>query len=169
MTLCIRPLDPTRDDEVELVATRMRATLVEVVDSVEGQTMYTMKWLRQRVRWHLDPEACEGEVFVAEGDGGAIVGHTIVRVETAEGGGRFGLFSTFYVAPEARHQGLGSALLARGEAWMRERGLIEAATFTAVTNAPLIALCEGHGYALAPAHPEMVRLSRALPSDGQRA
>jgi hypothetical protein len=86
MTLCIRPLDPTRDDEVELVATRMRATLVEVVDSVEGQTMYTMKWLRQRVRWHLDPEACEGEVFVAEGDGGAIVGHTIVRVETAEGG-----------------------------------------------------------------------------------
>ena len=63
----IRPLDPTRADEVDLVATRMRATLVEVVDPVEGHTLYTMDWLRQRVRWHLDPGACDGQVFVAEG------------------------------------------------------------------------------------------------------
>jgi GNAT superfamily N-acetyltransferase len=162
MTHRIRPLDPTRADEIEWVATRMRATLVEVVDPVEGQTMYTMDWLRQRVLWHLDPAACEGQVFVAEGDDGHISGHTIVRVKADDDGHRFGLFSTFYVTRGARHQGLGSALLERGEAWMRGRGLTEAATFTAVTNTPLIALCEGHGYALAPAPAEMVRLSKAL-------
>ncbi len=162
MTHHVRPLDPTRADEVEWVAARMRATLVEVVDPVEGQTLYTMDWLRQRVLWHLDPEACDGQVFVAEEDDGQIVGHTIVRREVTEDGRTFGLFSTFYVAPENRHQGLGSALLARGEAWMTERGLTEAATFTAATNHPLIALCQGHGYTLTPAPPEMVRLSTKL-------
>jgi len=158
----IRPIDPGDDDEVALVAARMRATLVEVVHPEEGRTMYTMDWLRGRVRWHLDPASCEGQVFLAEDAEGAIVGHTIVRVEAREDGPPFGLFSTFYVAPEARHQGLASALLRRGEAWMRTRGLVEAATFTAETNTPLIALCERHGYSPAPAPPEMVRLSRAL-------
>ncbi len=158
----IRPLDPTEDAEIELVATRMRATLVEVVDPDNGAAMYTMDWLRDRVRWHLNPDKCTGQVFLAARDDGHISGHTIVRAETTDDGRPFGLFSTFYVAPEARHQGLGGALLARGEAWMVTRGLVEAATFTAVTNRPLIALCEGRGYTLTPAPPEMVRLSRAL-------
>ncbi len=116
----IRPLDPGNAQEVELVATRMRATLVEVVHPEEGRTMYTMEWLRQRVLWHLDPEACQGQVFLGEGEDGDIVGHTIVRIETSEEGRPFGLFSTFYVCPDTRHQGLGSALLRRGEAWMRD-------------------------------------------------
>lgn len=158
----IRPINPKRSDEIALVATRMRATLVEVVHPEKGQTMYTMAWLQDRVRWHLDPTQCDGEVFVAEGQDGEIIGHTIVRVGRHEDGQRFGLFSTFYVAPDARHQGLGGALLDRGEAWMRQRALPEAATFTADTNAPLIALCEGRGYLAQPAPSDMVRLSRAL-------
>lgn len=162
----IREINSKSDAEVDLVATRMRATLGEVVDPEAGPEMFTMDWLRARVRWHLDGDECEGQVFLAEGADGEVLGHTIVRIEVDEAGRPFGLFSTFYVAPRARRAGIGSALLARGEAWMRARGLGEASTLTAETNAKLIALCQGRGYTLGPGPPEMVRLSRALEDGG---
>jgi len=156
----VRPIDPGADAEIAIVARRMRATLVEVLGAERGGAMYDMDWLRQRVRWHLDPASCTGQVFVAEDAAGRIVGHTIVRVEAADGA-PFGLFSTTYVAPEARRASVATRLLERGEAWMRERGLGAAETWTDPGNAKLIRLFEGRGYALTPAG-EMVRLSRPL-------
>ncbi len=165
--LRIRPLDPARDDEVALVAERMRLTLIEVEGEAVGGTMYTPEWLRDRVRFHLDPARCTGAVLLAEGAGGAIDGHTIVRVEhAADDGRRVGLFSTTYVTPAARRGGLASALLAAGERWMVDHGLSEAWTWTSATNTPLIRLYARHGYAEAErgAHPAtgtpMVRLAR---------
>src|SRR5205823_1480125 len=105
-------------------------------------SMYTIEWLRDRVRFHLDPAQSVGEVFVAEDRARTIVGHTIVRVEHEEGGRCIGLFSTTYVDPAHRRARVASLLLERGEAWMRERGLRAAATYTDESNARLIHLFE---------------------------
>ena len=77
--MIIRPIDPQSAREIELVASRMRATLMEVLDPARGEAMYTIEWLDDRVRQHLDGRHV-GAVFVAEDDG-EIVGHTIVRIE----------------------------------------------------------------------------------------
>jgi hypothetical protein len=57
-----RPIDPDSDAEVDLVAARMRETLVEVLGRERGEVMYTMEWLRARVRRHMHPSRA---VFVA--------------------------------------------------------------------------------------------------------
>jgi GNAT superfamily N-acetyltransferase len=156
----IRAIDPHATGEIELVAARMRATLMEVLDPARGEAMYTMDWLVDRVRQHLDGRHV-GEVFVAEEDG-VIVGHTIVRVEHDPERGTHGLFSTIYVVPAARRKATARSLLQRGEAWMREREMKEAATWTATTNAPLHELFQRLGYAIVEESGEMVRLWRRL-------
>lgn len=158
----LRPIDPDAPGEIDLVAQRMRATLMEVVGRERGEAMYALDWLRDRVRFHLDPERSTAAVFVAVVEAGAIAGHTIVRRERDEAGAEFGLFSTTYVAPEFRRRGIATALLLRGEAWMREQRLRVSATFTATDNTPLIEHYRRHGYVLTPANAEMVRLARDL-------
>jgi len=162
----IRRLDAAAPAEVELVARRMRETLVEVLGEERGRAMYSLDWLRERVRWHLDPEQCQGQVFVAEGAEGGIAGHVVVRVEheNAGDGGEFGLFSTLFVVPERRRTGLATRLLRRGEAWLLERGMAQAATDTAADNAPLIALFEKQGYRIVLRADAMVRLAKDLPA-----
>jgi GNAT superfamily N-acetyltransferase len=158
------------DDEakIDLVAHRMRLTLIEVKGEEAGAALYTLDWLRDRVRWHLDRSACTGEVFLAERSDGDIAGHTIVRVEHDGQGERFGLFSTTYVDPAQRSQGIADQLLQHGEDWMRAQGLQRAATWTSATNAKLIKLYARHGYAedQRGEHPQtgtvMVRLARLL-------
>lgn len=157
----IRTLDPEASREITLVATRMRQTLVEVLGEERGSAMYTMEWLEDRVRFHLDASRSEGAVFLAEADE-EIVGHTITRVERDDGDAPFGLFSTTYVVPSHRGRGVASALLRRGEAWMRERRLAYAATDTSDTNVKLVALYGKHGYAIALRAGEMVRLRKSL-------
>lgn len=152
----IRPLKS--DAERALVARRMRQTLVEVLGEQRGTSMYTLAWLEQRVGEHLGRE--DAAVLLAE-DAGAISGHTIVRVEEDDRG-RFGLFSTTFVAPEARRQGIAAALLAAGEAWMTDRALPRAVTWTAADNARLIRLYEGRSYRIVERSGEMVRLERTL-------
>ena len=148
----IRPL---REDEIELVAERMRATLVEVLGEARGRAMYTMEWLRDRVRFHLDPSRSTGTVLVAEQDG-FVVGHTIVRVE-ADG---TGLFSTTYVVPTARRRGVARRLLLAGEAWLSAHPIRELATCTARDNGRLIGLFRAHGYEETDTSDEMVRLGK---------
>lgn len=158
----MRPIDPLSDAEIAVVADRMRLTLIEVVGAARGGSMYTPEWLRARVRFHLDPNACEGAVFVAT-QGGMIVGHTIVRVEH-EDGARFGLFSTTYVDPAHRRHGVAEALLDRGEAWLGERRVDALVTDTSQANAKLIALFQKRGYAVVFRSDElgMLRLSRPV-------
>ncbi len=148
------------DDEAAVaeVAARMRATLVEVLGEARGGAMYTREWLEGRVRQHLRPDAA---VFLALA-GDARLGHTIVREEVDEAGARFGLFATTYVDPASRRLGVARALLDRGEAWMRGRGLVASATYTDRDNEKLIRLFESRGYALEPAENDMVILRCAL-------
>ena len=158
----IRPLEPSRPEEIELVAGRMRATLVEVLGERTGAAMYTMDWLRRRVRQHLEGGDHVGQVFLAELDDGTIAGHAILRIDSDEAGGEIGLFSTVYVAPDRRRQGIAAALLRAGESWMRERRLPRAMTYTAETNRRLIRAFEAAGYAIALQSRQMVGLARTL-------
>lgn len=158
----IRELAPDAESEIELVAQRMRATLVHVLGEERGTALYTLEWLRDRVRFHLDPERSQAKVFLAELSPGEVVGHTIVRREDPAEEAPFGLFSTIYVAPSARRRGVATALLRRGEAWFRELGLTRAATNTAEHNQPLIEQFGRQGYVLAFRAEAMVHLSKEL-------
>lgn len=159
----VRPLDPTDEVEIDLVAQRMRLTLIEVLGEAEGGAMYSMEWLRDRVRWHLDSKQCLGGVFLIESDG-LVCGHTIVRVESEADGTPVGLFSTIFVVPACRRLGFAETLLDEGEAWFRSHHLRRFATNTSATNDALIRLFEKRGYAIVLRVPEtqMVRLAKTL-------
>jgi GNAT superfamily N-acetyltransferase len=142
----IRAINPESDAEIDLVAQRMRATLIEVEGETVGTSLYSMEWLRDRVRWHLDGNGVVASVMLAENADGDIVGHTIVRRETCRTGEPFGLISTTYVVPGARRTGVAEALLRAGEQWFKREALQIGVTWTSSTNAKLIELYERHGY-----------------------
>jgi GNAT superfamily N-acetyltransferase len=120
--------------------------LIEVEGEVTGNALYTLDWLRDRVRWHLDPGLSTAAVLLAEGTGGRVLGHTIVRRETDENGNTFGLVSTTYVDPDARRANIGQRLLHAGEQWFRELSLPISATWTSAQNAKLIRLYQKNDY-----------------------
>ncbi len=155
----IRPLAPATDEAIGLIAQRMRQTLIEVLGEERGGPMYTQDWLEQRVRWHLDPSRA-AEIFVATDDA-TVVGHALVRLEGDDPS--VGVFSTIYVVPSRRRDGVARGLLEAGERWMIAAGLRRARTYTDRHNAKLIALFGSRGYAQAPAERGFVRLQRALP------
>jgi GNAT superfamily N-acetyltransferase len=163
----IREIDPASESEIGLVAQRMRDTLVEVEGEETGTALYSMQWLRDRVRWHLE-EGVVAKVLLAIDASGEIVGHTIVRREVDEKGEPFGLVSTTYVVPDARRSGVAEELLRAGEKWMQDLSLGSSSTWTSLTNTKLIALYEKHGYAQKEVHTHattgtrMVRLERRL-------
>ncbi len=142
----IRELDPKAENEITLVAARMRDTLIEIEGQEVGSALYSMEWLQERVRWHLNPEMARAKIFLAIEDHGQIVGHTIVRQEANEHGLPYGLFSTTYVLPAARRNGVAQQLLLKGENWMRDLALSSAATWTSSTNIKLINLYEQNAY-----------------------
>ena len=160
----IRPIDPKSHEEVELVAQRMRSTLVDVLGEETGGSMYTMDWLRQRVLFHLDPAQSTAQVFVSENDQKHITGHCIVRIDRDDSGNQVGLFSTTYVEPESRRLGTANALLLHGEKWMIQQGMPKALTYTSDSNAKLINLYKKHGYEITvtDAEKKMVGLSKIL-------
>ncbi|MBS1721697.1 MAG: GNAT family N-acetyltransferase [Armatimonadetes bacterium] len=157
----IRDIDPSNEAEIILVAERMRATLMEVVGAEEGEAMYSMDWLVDRVKFHLDPGRCTGRVILAE-LGTEIAGHCILRVEKDEDGAEFGLFSTFYVAPERRRRRIADRFVDLGEEWFKSLGLGCARTYTAETNDPLHRLMESHGYVIELRKNEMVSFMKPI-------
>ncbi len=167
-TIQIREIDPNSETEIEVVAQRMRATLIEVEGEATGTALHSMEWLRERVRWHLDSNAVAAKVFLAVDSGGEIVGHTIVRREFDAEGGSYGLVSTTYVVPSARRSGVADELLRTGEHWMRSQSLQSCATWTSLTNSKLIQLYAKHGYTQTATHVHettgtpMVKLERRL-------
>ena len=163
----LRDLDPACEADLEWVARGMHLTLVEV-DGEQGRANYPIEWTRARLREFLDPAKHVAQVVlaVARDDAAAIVGHTIVRINTMPDGRRYGLVSTTYVDPAQRRAGVADALLDRGEAWIRAQGLDEAATWTSAANVKLIRLYEKHGFAIDETGEKdgsgMVRLSKPL-------
>lgn len=158
----IRALNPTSAEEIELVAARMRLTLIEVLGEEAGRSLYSMDWLSQRVRWHLDPLQAIAQIYLAENPAGHITGHTILRIERDDAEREFGLFSTTYVEPESRNRGVALRLLVAGEDWMRVQGMTEAVTDTSETNSPLIRLFRRRGYEIVHTEGGMIRLARSL-------
>ena len=167
-TALLRDLDPARPDEIERVAQGMRQTLVEVEGEARGTAMYTLDWLRERVRWHLDPAQAQARVVLAVDAQQEILAHTIFRIEgPAEA--RFGLISTTFVWPAHRRAGLAARLLRCAEDWFLAQRLPRSCTWTSSTNTPLIALYGRHGYRQTEQGPNdltgtlMIQLSKPLP------
>jgi GNAT superfamily N-acetyltransferase len=165
----LRDLDPAARDELEWVARGMHLTLVEV-EGAKGGAAYPLVWTRERLRELLDPRRHVARVFLAvlAADPVALAGYTILRVDTLADGRDYGLFSTTWIDPPQRRQGLADRLLDHGEAWIRGQRLGEAATWTSAGNQRLIRLYEKHGYAVTDTAVNdgspMVRLSKALPA-----
>ncbi len=160
----LRALDPVCADEIELVAQRMRLTLIEVLGEKKGTAVYSLDWLRQRVLWHLDAEKCNGQIFLSVSASDEILGHAIVRVEI-DAIESYGLFSTLYVDPPARRAGVATDLLIQGETWMRALNLHRAATNTSTHNTALIRVFERQGYRIILRQEPMVHLSKVFDSE----
>lgn len=157
----VRETDPLLDDEIQLVANRMRETLVDVLGQARAEALYTMEWLRARVEWHLSlgPDA---QVLLAENDLGEIIGQAIVRVETDGSGHSYGYFSTIYVAPEYRRQGVAKALIEDVIHWCQVKRLPFAIYNTAYDNQRLIELYQKFGFQEDLRDGDMVQLKKVL-------
>lgn len=158
----IREIDHQSVAEIDLVASKMRQTLIEVMGEERGGSYYSMDWLRERVRWHLDSRATTARIYLAEDSTGQIVGQAIVRIERDEAAEPFGYFSTLYVEPSSRRQGLATALLNQAEEWVREQGLPKIIYNTAHYNDRLLKLFHRHGFKVTFRETEMVQLTKVL-------
>lgn len=161
-TFNIRPLDPTRYDELLLVALRMRQTLVSVLGQQRGLSLYSMEWLTDRVRWHLDPTKTTAVVLIAEDDTEGMLGHAIARIEHDQQGNPFGYFSTIFVEPASRRRRVASALVERVLSWFALRKLPRAVYNTASHNHKVIGLLKQHGFDIGLSEGEMVQLTKPL-------
>lgn len=159
----IRPIRPDSQDEIRLVAERMRLTLIEVLEADRGGQMYELDWLEDRVRFHLDGNGCTGQVFVAVSRADEIMGHTIVRLETDDSSSTYGLFSTIYVAEDFRGAGVAQELIEAGEDWILGLGQSVAVTYTHPENHRLHRLFGGRGYACTPINDDFVKLEKNFP------
>ncbi len=166
-----RPIKRDSVAEIELVASRMRLTLMEVLGPERGIAMYDMDWLINRVRWHLNPANTNAEIFLAETADQEVVGHTIVRLDLSPSPpehpyqhdhSKYGIFSTTYVVPGLRRAGLANQLLEAGESWILAQGQSYAVTDTAADNGKLQLLFEKRGYSIIVHEGEMVRLGKSL-------
>ena len=160
--MTIREIDATSADEVVLVAARMRQTLVELLGEQRGTELYSMDWLVQRVRWHVDPEQTVAKVFLVERPDGWITAHAITRIEHDEQGKPYGYFSTVFVEPGSRREGVASALVRHVESWLRSVGMLTVSYNTAADHENVIRLFERHGYRITHRTAEMVQLSKSL-------
>lgn len=153
----IREIDPKSDAEIQLVAQRMRQTLVEVLGEEKGTSMYTMDWLIERVRWHLDTKNTQGRVFLSESQSGEIIGHAIARIDH---GSSYGYFSTVFVEPSSRRHGVATNLLKHVEIWLLDCGMSKVVYNTAENHVALIGLFKTHGYEITHSESEMVQLTK---------
>ena len=56
--------------------------------------------------WHLDPSKATAKIFLVGDGDDRIAAHAIARLERDQDGSAFGYFSTIYVEPGSRNQGV---------------------------------------------------------------
>ena len=130
--------------------------MIEVLGVERGTSMYTMGWLVERVLWHLDPKNTNGRVFLTEDPSQQVTGHAIARIDPADPGEALGYFSTIFVDPSVRNQGVATSLLDHVERWFREMKMPKIVYNTAENHSKLIRLFERHRES------EMVQLTKTL-------
>jgi GNAT superfamily N-acetyltransferase len=86
-------------------------------------------------------------------EGGAVVAWSTPGVDMLEGRDDLALLWDIRVAPGARGQGVGAALLRAAEDWARARGCRELKVETQDVNVPACRLYEAHGFVLRAADP----------------
>lgn len=153
----IRELNPHANEEIEWVARGMRQTLIEVLGKKKGTELYTMNWLVDRVKWHLNPKTTTAKIYLAENDSG-LLGHAIARLEYDKSSTVYGYFSTLFVSPEARRKGLAHAFIDHVEKWLCSQKVARIVYNTAEDHSVLIRLLESHGFKIALHEKEMVQL-----------
>jgi GNAT superfamily N-acetyltransferase len=158
----IREINRNSNEEIELVATRMRQTLIEVLGEEKGTALYSMEWLVDRVRWHLDTGQTQAKVFLIETNTGEIAAHAIARVESDENSIKYGYFSTIFVEPKSRNRGFAKGLLRHVEAWFRDIKMPKVVYNTAENHSKLIRLFEGHVYQITYRESHMIQLTKTL-------
>lgn len=158
----IREIDRSNRGEIDLIAQRMRQTLVDVLGEEKGGSMYTMEWLRDRVLWHLDETATTAKIFLSENQDGKITGQAIARIELSDDGEQYGYFSTIYVDPAFRRQGWAKSFLKCVEEWFTEKNMPKIIYNTAQSNSTVIDLFCKHGYAVTHTESDMVQLTKLL-------
>jgi ribosomal protein S18 acetylase RimI-like enzyme len=94
--------------------------------------------------WQRRTERPDGMAFVAATDDGLFVG--MANGGPAPDHPEFAAVYGMWVAPEARGQGIGGALLDAVEGWAREAGYDRIGLGVTTTNEPAIALYASHGY-----------------------
>ncbi len=155
----IRVIDPGSDFEINLVAQRMQQTLVEVLGPEKGETMYSLDWLIERVRWHLDLQKTNGKVLILEDQSKAIIGHAIARIDYNSPGG---LFSTVFIEKSCRRIGGASKLINHVEAWFTKNRVTKIVYNTAENHTPILKLFMSRGYAITHTENGMVQLTKVL-------
>lgn len=158
----IREINPESKEEILLVATRMRQTLVEVLGQEKGTELYSMEWLVNRVLWHLDPSQTTAKIFLIEGKELKITAHAIARIDHDESKNAYGYFSTVFVEPDSRNKGLATNLLNHVENWLKSMEMPKIIYNTAENHSKLIRLFERHGYQITGRESEMVQLTKLL-------
>jgi len=157
--MSIREINSDSDTEINWVAQNMRQTLVEVLGEEKGGSLYTMQWLVDRVRWHLDPKNTEGKVFLYTDENENILGHAIARIDY---GSSFGYFSTIFVDSDFRRNGIATQLMRHVENWFKVRTMPKIVYNTAENHVALIGLFQSHGYEITHREAEMVQLTKKL-------
>lgn len=117
----IRPLNPNSKQEIDLVADQMQKTLVDVMGPEKGTNYYSKSWLKERVKYHIDL-ADDAVVFVACDDN-KVIGQAIVRIELDKDKLKYGYFSTIYIQPKYRQQGVASELVKKIINWCSNKRL----------------------------------------------
>ena len=116
----VREIDTDSTAEITLVASRMWETLIEVLGKQSGTALYSMDWLLDRVKWHLDSEQTTAKIFLAESPRLEIIDHAIVRIEKDDMENSYGYFSTIFIEPASRNRGIANTLLLHVEDWLKQ-------------------------------------------------
>jgi GNAT superfamily N-acetyltransferase len=130
----------------------------------KGSSYYPKDWFLKRIQEHIDmKDQCE--IFLAQDNNtNEIIAHTIARVEKNEelSISQFGYFSTIYVAPSRRRQGVARKMIIRVNDWCKDRSLPFVTYSTAKDHFGLIKLLEECGYKKTIETDEMIRLKKVL-------